>query len=280
MDARTSDAEADALLRQVEAEPGERLSPLHAGLPGEVACNDSGRCLESVQPLGRFWSEYDRFRHRTDEMFLEAAPVWRHEKLDPVLARLRQAHPTRTLHLRMETCGFAGSPLFLIGLIDHCVRTGDLVLRQVFARTYQEEAAVLRSLLERLGADTLLVSFNGKGFDWPFVKDRLARHRLPLDQPPDHVDLLHVCRGRWRDRLNNCKLQTLERFVCGRRRSGTLSGRMVAEAYHEFVRTGADHHIVKILRHNALDVLTMVQLTAAVLDPADPPGLPAPRRVA
>ena len=80
------------------------------------------------------------------------------------------------------------------------------------------------------------------------------------------MDLQHVARRLWRDRLPDCLLQTLEAHLCGRRRVGDLDGRLVAQAYHEYVRTGTLRHIRQILTHNALDVLTMLQLTELLLN--------------
>ena len=187
------------------------------------------------------------------------AQAVQHERFAQEVAPLAEGYPQRTVFLDLETCGFSGSPLFLIGVIYQ--QDDLLVLDQLFARDYREEPAVLVGLLERLGEASILVTFNGKSFDWPFVQDRLARYRLtgPRDLP--HLDLLHTARRLWKGSLPNCRLQTLEMSLCGRRRVGDLAGRKVAEAYHEYVRTRALRHIRQILRHNALDVLTMVQLT-------------------
>ena len=56
-----------------------------------------------------------------------------------------------------------------------------------------------------------LVTFNGKSFDVPFVRERAVAHRLTPPPHLTHVDLLHASRRRWRDRVPNCKLTTLER---------------------------------------------------------------------
>src|SRR5437867_55737 len=52
-----------------------------------------------------------------------------------------QAFPARVLFLDLETCGFSGTPLFLIGLLRQA--DGELVVEQLLARTYDEEPAVL-----------------------------------------------------------------------------------------------------------------------------------------
>jgi uncharacterized protein YprB with RNaseH-like and TPR domain len=82
-----------------------------------------------------------------------------------------------------------------------------------------------------------------------------------------HCDLLHHARRRWKRVLPNCKLQTLERFVCNRSRHDDLSGAEVPAAYHEFVRTGVARQVGAIVHHNALDLVTLVQIALRLLEP-------------
>ncbi len=69
-----------------------------------------------------------------------------------------------------------------------------------------------------------------------------ALHRLPA-------------RRLYRQRLLDCKLQTLERYVCGRQR-----GHDMPRAYHDFVRTGDAREMAQIIEHNLHDLVTMVHL--------------------
>ena len=96
----------------------------------------------------------------------------------------------------------------------------------------------------------VLVTFNGKSFDWPMVLDRSVRHRLAGKRPAAellHVDLLHHARRRWRRQLPDCRLQTLEQLVCRRRRSDDIPGQRIPAAYAEFVRTGFEREMDAIL---------------------------------
>src|SRR5206468_10831997 len=86
-----------------------------------------------------------------------------------------RAFPRRVLYLDLETCGFSGAPLFLIGLVRET--GGELVVEQLLARNYSEESAILAHLWDLLPAYDVLVTFNGKAFDWPFVLDRSTVHR-------------------------------------------------------------------------------------------------------
>lgn len=190
------------------------------------------------------------------------------ERSHEELAQLLVHFPEGVLYLDLETCGFAGSPLFLVGLVRH--HETELVLEQLLARDYSEEASVLAALEERLHPTNVLVTFNGKSFDWPMVRDRLVFHRMDgaeasRSRPvPLHCDLLHHARRRWRERLPDCKLQTLERFICRRARQDDLPGSEVPREYHDYVRTGETRGMCSILHHNALDLITLVELSLRV----------------
>lgn len=171
------------------------------------------------------------------------------------------ALPDRVLLLDLETCGLAGAALFLVGLLRHVDGTPTVEL--LVARDYAEEQAVLESLWKTIAAHDVLVTFNGKSFDWPMVMDRTTRFRLDQDtigRKVVHVDVLHHARRRWRGMLPDFRLQTLEELVCRRRREGDLPGRLIPAAYAEFVRTGHQREMDAILYHNAVDLVTLLDL--------------------
>ncbi len=209
----------------------------------------------------------------------------RSDRLDRDFHAFQQVFPQHTLFLDLETCGFAGSAVFLIGLLR---ATADgWVLEQWLARDYSEERALFARLWRLVAAYPLLATFNGKSFDWPTVHDRSTffgfghrvrelaspyprqmesalRRRDPRPEPL-HVDLLHQSRRRWRNVLPNCKLTTLERYVCGRVRASDIPGSRIPEAYHHYVRTGDVGEIREILLHNAMDLLTLVEIARQMM---------------
>ncbi|MFV2070103.1 MAG: ribonuclease H-like domain-containing protein [Pirellulales bacterium] len=168
--------------------------------------------------------------------------------------------PHATLLLDLETCGFAGSAIFLIGLV-HYVRDR-LSVDLLLARNYAEEPAILVTLRAAIASCRCLVTFNGKSFDWPMVRDRSILHRLDPDRWPvrNHCDLLHHARRRWKKVLPNCRLQTLETDVCGRHRTDDLPGSAIPEVYHDYVRSGRTDRLAGILHHNGLDLVTLLDL--------------------
>jgi len=146
---------------------------------------------------------------------------------------------------------------------------GGLVVRQYFARNYAEEAAVISTFLDRAAARKLLVSFNGKSFDLPYVRVRAVANAIPFQLGLDHLDLLHVSRRIWRGVLPDCRLQTLERHVCGRTRCGDIPGSEIPQVYHDFVRTNDARLMVEVLKHNMLDLVTLGDLLIRLPPPVE-----------
>ncbi len=226
--------------------------------------------LESEHPSGKHLI-YQRRVSDYVELTTPGAPadselnVRPNKRARSELARVREAFPQGVLLLDLETCGLGSAMIFLVGVIRQC---GDeLVVEQLLARSYNEERPILETLWGIASEAKSLVTFNGKSFDWPLVQDRTTYHRMGRSAHPSmsHCDLLHHARRRWRHVLPNCKLQTLERAFCGRGRVDDIPGQRIPQAYHDFVRTGQTHELESILHHNALDLVTLLELTLLLI---------------
>lgn len=146
----------------------------------------------------------------------------------------------------------------------------DLVVRQYLARDYAEEPAATRLFLEHAADARLLVSFNGKSFDAPYLRARAAANAVPWTLQVAHFDLLHESRRVWRSTLPNCRLQTLEQQICGRPpRVGDIPGAQIPDAYHAYVRTANAFQIAKIIRHNMLDLVTLAEIMTRLAKACD-----------
>jgi len=213
---------------------------------------------ENVGIASRYAAVMRGARQRFDE--LEASPA---------LCHVANSQPEDLLFMDIESCGLYGTSVFLIGLMYF--RQGELRFEQCLARTYAEEEAILRAFASRLEETGVLVTFNGRAFDMNMIRDRCAFHRLTMDDARvPHLDLLYESRRRWKGKLPNCRLQTLETHLCGRRRYGDIPGWAIPDAYHRFVDTGDARQVRDILHHNLLDLLTMAQLLTLVLTGEDP----------
>lgn len=231
-------------------------------LPGNELSTSVGPCWLIRRPLSELWPNASRYLDRAGELaaqFTATTPY--DESIRADIAAFCAAFPQRVATLDIETCGLAGSSVFLIGLLHS--QAGELCVSQFWARNYAEERPLLAAVRDLLAHQQVLVTFNGKSFDWPQIRDRSTLHErdpAAADDPLVHFDLLHHARRRWRYVLPNCKLQTLERYICGRQRAGDIPGRDIPHAYHHYVRTGDMNDVQAILHHNALDLVTLLQL--------------------
>lgn len=181
---------------------------------------------------------------------------------DPELAF---ADLTGAVFLDTETTGLSmgtGTYVFLVGA--GYFRAGQFHVKQFFLRSPGEELAFLTALDSFLREFSTLVTFNGKAFDWPLLENRYFRHRslsgAPLDDPP-HVDLLHPARRLWKRRLENCRLQSLERNILGvARTTQDVPGWMIPAMYFSYLRSGDGRDLQGVFYHNLHDILSLAAL--------------------
>ncbi len=170
----------------------------------------------------------------------------------------------------IETTGLsggAGTLGFLIGL--GTFEKGGFHLRQYFLRDPEEEAAILQLLRTDLKKVEGLVTFNGRLFDLPVLESRYTiavRDRWRLSSRP-HLDLLYPSRRLWSKTLSNCRLGTLERHVLEvERTEEDVPGELIPGMYLDYLRTGDASDMTRVIYHNAIDILSLVGLSSAVLE--------------
>jgi hypothetical protein len=179
---------------------------------------------------------------------------------------------TSILCLDLETGGLAGHPVFLAGFL--ILSPGELRLRQLLARNYLEEPALIAEAGRMIAGHPVVVTYNGKSFDLPMLADRAVRHALAWGPPVHHVDLLHPARRAFRRSAPNCRLVTLEWAVCRRWRARGVESRDIPGIFHRFARDGDPSELASVLHHNAHDLLTLAELAAHLV-----PHPPGPRLV-
>jgi len=262
--AERSEALAEILAPAIEG-VGGRNGPLRIedAAPGRlVERPDGGTYWRIERRLSEIASSCASFVRRYGDLLGSRALIVP-EGTPRRLAEFVECDPRRALYLDIETTGLSGCPLFLVGVMQF--DGGDFVLRQYFARHYGEERHLLGDLAEALPEFEMLVTFNGRSFDVPYVRDRATVHRLTVGWPPRHLDLLPLSRRLWARHFPNCKLGTLEQLVCRRRRVDDIAGAEIPAAYHEFVHTADASKMRAVIHHNALDLVTMAELALFML---------------
>ncbi len=185
---------------------------------------------------------------------------------------LTQSETRNLVFLDTETSGLAGGTgtfAFLIGLGRF---TADgFRLTQIFMRDPIEEPAALAAVTEFLQPLDALVTFNGKSFDAPLLRNRyiINGHAVPFTDAT-HLDLLPLARRLWRDRLESRALKSLEEHILGAMRTEMeVPGWLIPQIYFDYLASGDARPLKGVLYHNAMDVVAMAALlshVAAMLD--------------
>ena len=175
-----------------------------------------------------------------------------------------------------ETTGLSGGTgtyAFLIGAGKFV--EGSFQFIQFFMRDPAEEPAQLFAFEEFIASGCCLVSYNGKAFDVPLLNGRFTANGLksPLVEY-SHIDLLHLARRLWSQRLPHCTLGYVEAHVLATARSEEdVPGWMIPQMYFDYLRSGDAEPLRRVLYHNEMDVLSLALLlnnTASILN--DPIG--------
>ncbi|HET7676396.1 MAG TPA: ribonuclease H-like domain-containing protein, partial [Candidatus Limnocylindrales bacterium] len=107
-----------------------------------------------------------------------------------------------------------------------------------------------------------LVTYNGRGFDWPLLVTRFRMQRRPPPLHAGHLDLLPVARQLWRHRLPDARLCSVEAGIAGVRREGDLPGALIPDRYFAWLRGGRGELLSEVIDHNRQDVVSLARLLA------------------
>ncbi|MBK9239807.1 MAG: ribonuclease H-like domain-containing protein [Acidobacteria bacterium] len=176
---------------------------------------------------------------------------------------------SRMVFFDIETTGLsggAGTVAFLVGC--GWFEADGFRVRQWLMTGPAGERVLLDALARTFDDASLLVTFNGRTFDVPFMEMRWAFHRQdsPVEDVP-HFDMLPAARRLWSRREDDpsCSLTALERSVLGFHRVGDVPGFEIPARYFQFLRTGDPAVIEAVLEHNRLDLVSLAAVTAHAL---------------
>ena len=174
--------------------------------------------------------------------------------------------------LDTETTGLAtaaGTVAFLVGLgwweADRFRQV------QLLLPDHPAEPGLLARLAGHIPVDSWLVTYNGRGFDWPLLVARYRMARLPAPIHAGHLDLLPFVRRVFRHRMADARLRTVETDLLGTHRHGDVDGWQIPGLYLDFLRGGEAWPLVDVVRHNREDVRSLARLLGRIdVDYADP----------
>ena len=167
--------------------------------------------------------------------------------------------------LDTETTGLGtatGTYAFLVGLgwwEGEAFRQVQLLLPD-----QSDEPALLSELAALIPPEAWLVTYNGRGFDWPLLVTRYRMARRPPPLHAGHLDLLPLVRRVFRHRMADARLRSVEETLLGVARHRDVEGWEIPGRYLDFLRGGPADVLVDVARHNSEDVLSLARLIGHV----------------
>lgn len=163
----------------------------------------------------------------------------------------------------IETTGFSPKTSFVY-LIGLALRRGEEIhIYQFLAENRSEEEKILKSFYQRLCMSNTIITFNGMGFDIPFLKSREAIYQLDGGWDSfQYVDLYKItAKLSHLLKLPDKKQKSAEQFL-GIHREDRYTGGELISVYFSYEKQQDSQAETLLLLHNEEDVLGMTQLLA------------------
>lgn len=217
--------------------------------------------IESLKDHDRYCDMAAKFTDRIDGMsYVEIIGLLKRNRYtekcrNNILRSISLCDVENFKFMDIETLGLSNVPIILIGVAE--IKKGRIISSQYFSRETYEEPAVIEGYLSHLDEDSVHVTFNGKSFDVPFIKNRCRYYRIDADLNLPHLDLMHSAKRLWGGRLSDCRLQTIEREMFGIEREGDVPGQFIPDYYNTYLGEKNIGPIVPIIEHNRQDIVSL-----------------------
>lgn len=194
---------------------------------------------------------------------------WKDELKETELYQLEHWYPPeQVLLFDIETTGFSSEKtiLYMIGLCFF--QDGQWYYRILFNDNGRSEYQLLVSFLSLLQHYSVLIHYNGDGFDLPYLIEKCGQYQslgLPLEGTErlttiSSVDL-YKCIRRYKSGLGlpNLKLTTIEAAM-QLQRTDTYHGGELISVYHDFLKMPDSFREQLLFQHNYEDITAMIPL--------------------
>lgn len=160
----------------------------------------------------------------------------------------------------IETTGLSSNrPVILIGVAE--INNKYITTHLYQARNYQEEPAIIEAYLSHLNQSSIHITYNGSTFDIPFIKTRAKYYRMPNEKVNlmnlTHFDLIKFTRALWKNKLPNCKLTTIEKYLNIKRDEDDVNGAYIADYYNTYLKENNIGPLIPIIKHNQQDIISL-----------------------
>lgn len=160
-----------------------------------------------------------------------------------------------------ETTGLkgAGVLIFLNGVLKE-VENGFLLTQFVLADPGHEVSFLKATDFWK--TSQTLITYNGKSFDLPQLITRwtMNRNNLPPLKQHQQIDLMHSSKRIWKGELERFKLKQIEEMKLEFKRKNDIPGHLAPIIYFDAVKNGNPSNLMKVLKHNEWDILSLVTL--------------------
>lgn len=168
--------------------------------------------------------------------------------------------------LDIETTGLNPSRnKFILGGFNNC---REKTVHQIFAESRSEEKSALECYIDEICKTDVVITYNGKHFDMPFICKRMQTHSIALQKPlPYNLDLYLVLNGHSpvKKFVPNLKQKTVENYMgLWQSRSDEISGGESVELYNRYEKNHDSELENKILLHNSDDVMQLTRLLKVI----------------
>ncbi len=165
--------------------------------------------------------------------------------------------------LDIESLGLFTRPIILVGvakIVDDTIQT-----HLYFVRDINEEPGALNAFIANITDSCAFISYNGRSFDLPYIRERLAYYGIRADLNKPHFDLLHFSRRAWKHNLPNCRLNTIEEHLLNIVRKDDVPSALVPEFYDTYMKTQNIGPIIPIIEHNKQDLISLAYIFSLLL---------------
>ena len=217
--------------------------------------------IESLTRHDRYCDIASRFLDKIDDLtYCEIIDLLDSNRYTPkcrdnVLKSISMTDKENFKFMDIETKGLSNVPIILIGVAE--IKGNNIIASQYFLRNYAEEASIIDAYLGHLDDDSVHVTFNGKTFDVPFIKNRCRYNRIDANLDLAHLDLMYFAKSLWGKDLPNCQLQTIERELFGLERVGDVPSQYIPGYWDTYFEKDNIGPVVPIIEHNAQDIISL-----------------------
>lgn len=162
-----------------------------------------------------------------------------------------------------ETMGLshgASNYIFLLGVGK--VTEKEVTVTQYLLPGPGNEVALYQRFLTDIKTFDSLVTYNGRAFDWPQVKNRhlFVQNEVPTLPEFGHFDLLHASRRLFKHELEHVRLMEVEKEQLGFFRTEDTPGFLAPALYQMYLQKNDPLILKGVLEHNSLDILSLITL--------------------